>query len=269
MVDNITSSEAKRVDRALALGTTNFAAKMKAAVEVLDDAVEAPAGVAAVALEKSAGVIPLASINLATQPTAADALTIGDTTFEFVAAAGSLAADGNVAVDRGANAAAAQTNLVAAINGTAPSPHPTIFKTNGTTKAKSRGAEKVFAWVASNVLYIVPADRPGGTPVAESPALDLSDTLTAAVAWSVASLAFPAGAVWDGSLSARLVVAAGAAARAYYLPFAPVDYSFTIRTAAGASMGGSTATVVVSGRIVTVTPGDAGATSVVAIDFRG
>lgn len=141
-----------------------------------------------------------ATILLSTNPTATDTITIGTDVYEFVAAAGQVADDANIAVEIKGSAALTQAELVAAINGTADAEHPTIFlATAGTTPAVGRGTMSVAAEVDSDVLYVSYTNVQGRDPSlltladwkdlpATLPSLPTTDTLTAAVAWNVSNM---------------------------------------------------------------------------------
>jgi hypothetical protein len=138
------------------------------------------------------------TILLSTNPTTTDTLTIDGQVYEFVTAAGAVAADVNIAVAIGASAAATQTNLLAAINGTAAALHANITNVATTAPAIGVGSKPVFGEVVSNVLrlYYMGAGNQGVDPTSMTqdqmanyptvfPSFAVSDTLTAVVAWTV------------------------------------------------------------------------------------
>ncbi len=145
--------------------------------------------------EPDMGYVGSASIPLTVNPTATDTIDIGATTIEFVAAAGDVADDANVAVEIGGSAAATFVNLLAALNGTAPSAHATIFKTDSATPALGRSPELIRAVEpATNILAVMAADRVGGDILpGVAPSLALTDSLTAVVAWNYANLNLTGG----------------------------------------------------------------------------
>lgn len=139
-----------------------------------------------------------ARINLGTNPTHQDTLTIGGDVYEFInTGTGTVVADdGNVAVAIGGSAAATFTNLVAAINGTAAAEHATITMADEETPAIGVGSQRVYAFnFGSSVLGVTYSTARGVDPndfvwsdyanmPATLPSIALDDDLTAAVAWS-------------------------------------------------------------------------------------
>lgn len=138
------------------------------------------------------GVVPSARLNLATQPTANDTITVGGHVFKWVAALGATVAQTQLKI--GASAAADRATLVKALNGTADS----VNILEGSTAFKD--AATVLGWS-------VAADAPSGTiirlrqvvlgyhgqaayAVAQAPAsIAVSEALTAAAdIWNCANL---------------------------------------------------------------------------------
>lgn len=158
------------------------------------------------------GIIPSAWIDLTTDPASTDTLTIGADVYEFLTAAASVAADTNVAVERGGGAAATFANLLAAINGTADVAHATCFLIDGVTPAVGRGTEAVRgAAGAANVLHIAPVVAYGSAVDAPgSPNIALAETLTAVVDWNTLNLNLHGGQVEAirGATSFEIVVTA-------------------------------------------------------------
>lgn len=209
-----------------------------------------------------AGLIPIAALDLDTNPTAGNTITIGADVYEFKSS-GNVAADTNIAVLRGADAAASLVNLLAAINAEdANNAHATLFKTDGTTPALANGTENVLATAPATSLFIQPADEPGGTLVPSSPSIALSDTLAAAVAWSVTNLN-TAGGRTEGQRSCVRVSFAITAAMITYggtifsVPFTPAGFTWSARTATGATrVSGADTLAVVAGSIFMLTLGN-------------
>lgn len=149
------------------------------------------------AAQNNCGHFAPATILLSTNPTHQDSLTIGADVYEFInTATGTVVADdGNVAVAIGANAAATQANLLAALNGTAAAEHATITLADTETPAIGVGSLPMYGVVNSNVLSLFYSKSQGKSPLsitqaqwatmpAAVPSIALSDDLTASVAWS-------------------------------------------------------------------------------------
>lgn len=156
--------------------------------EIADLRADVEEGFVSTESELRGPAIAQANIRLNTQPTATDTLTIGANIYEFKA----LITDapttaGNIVVLRGATAAAARANIVAAINGT----------TGMGTTYVSKGTEKVVASLYNtDFLHIEPAIVPGGAvDVGAKPSIALSDGLTAVVAWDQTNLGLTGGNV--------------------------------------------------------------------------
>ena len=133
------------------------------------------------------GSIAVAAINIATNPTATDTIGIGADTYEFVAAAGDVADDANIAVEIKGSATLTRDELVAAINATdANNQHPTIFQTDSTTPALANGTEAVLATEVGTTVLIQSATKPGGAIQAADPSIVLAEALTdASDVWDV------------------------------------------------------------------------------------
>lgn len=138
----------------------------------------------------SEGFIAYNQISAAVNPTAGDRITVGADTYEFVAAGGNVSNNGYIGVVRGTNLATSMANLIAGIHASYGSSELTgLFRTNGTTPALKNGTTNVFAFFASNVLHLVAAGAPGGTPVSgTTPSIACSDNLTEVTAWTFANL---------------------------------------------------------------------------------
>ena len=251
-LDNITSEQAEGIDNHYpGFFQGEVAQKVKAAI----DEVNAREGVL-----PNAGLVPIAAIDLSTNPTSGDALLVGANNYEFKDAGENLAADTNIGVEIGVDADATQANLIAAVEGTAPVPHPTILKKAPSTEpALSRGTEKVtvISDVGAPLFMIAPSDRPGGAMVPGPVTLGLNAALTSAEAWTVANLNASLGVAAGTTKNVVGSYTIGAAADVVFaVPFAVVDFLVTVRTAAGVIKASGTGTFVVEGQLVTITKGD-------------
>jgi len=155
---------------------------------------ETPRTVAAIKAlnDRNEGVCASNVLIGATAPTATDTVLIGASdVYEFVAAAGSVAADTNIAVLRAGVAATDSAALIAAINGAdADNKHPTIFLADGVTPALANGTENVVAdLINTTSVRIRSADGPGGVPIAPAAAADVDLACTETMT--------PAGNIWD------------------------------------------------------------------------
>lgn len=215
---------------------------------------------AAEAAVSNAGVIPVATIDLTTNPSTGDTITIGASVFEFKAAAEHVAADVNVAVLIGIDAAATFTNLVAAINGTAALAHASILLSGASTDpAVGRGAALVFAdTAATNVLRIVPALAVGGAALPGAAALALSDALTAVVAWSATNFNKTLGVAAATPLmsTGAYTITAGETEAVFQVPFTVTQLLVSIQGSTGTVVTSGTGTVVAVGSVVTITKGN-------------
>lgn len=127
------------------------------------------------------------SLDLSTNPTATNTITIGSEVYEFQTAAASLADDAYIGVLIGATAAATIGSLVDAINGDASDNG--IFKTDGVTQCVVNGTQSIAAVALSTTtLWIYVADAVGGSPRTAKTSYACSDSLTAAVDWSAANM---------------------------------------------------------------------------------
>lgn len=234
----LTAEEAARIDktdpvrRDHALGTRLQqleAATLDARVTVLE----------AVETTFDSGTIPAAQLDLSTNPTAGDAITIGADIYEFQAS-GDLDDDAHIGVVRAGSAAATLANLVAAINATdADGAHATLTQTDSETPALANGTESVLASIAGGTnLVLKPATEPGGDALPSSPDVALSDNLTAAVAWSITNLNTGGGRA-EGerrqSTTSFAVTAAMITAGVHFIefPFTPASYAWSAKTSAG------------------------------------
>ena len=136
-------------------------------------------------------------IDLSTNPTTTDTITLGGEVYEFVTAAGAVAADVNIAVAIGGTAAATLLNLLAAINGGAAALHANITNIATTAPALGRGTKPVFADDLGSSLMglwytgtqgLAPANMThadyANVPVT-NPSFAVSDALTAVVAFTI------------------------------------------------------------------------------------
>lgn len=156
--------------------------------EISDLRADVEEGFIASESEVSAAAVAQANIRLNTQPTATDTITIGTNIYEFKA----LITDapttaGNIVVLRGATAAAARANIVAAINGAAGL---------GTTYT-AKGTSAVVASIYNTDFLHIEAATFAGGPVdpGTKPNLALSDALTAVIAWDHENLGRTGGNV--------------------------------------------------------------------------
>lgn len=206
------------------------------------------------------GVIPSARIDLSVNPTDTNTLTIGADVYEFV----NTAVNANVGVDTrkgvviGGAAANTLTSLIAAINNTVATPHPSLFLIDGVTAALSRGVENVVAVAAGTDLVIRPALSPGGTPVASSPSIALSDALTAVVAWSMTNLNLGGGRTTSTARVAHTQFTVTTAmitdgTHRFDVNFTVAGYLVGARTTGGVAKGTGTDTVALSGSTFTLT----------------
>jgi len=134
------------------------------------------------------GVSPANTLDLSTNPTATDTVTIGSDVYEFLAAAGTTAAAPNIGVEIKGSAALTFAEFLAAVNGSAADPHANILAFGGGA-APGVGTELVLASdFGSQVAGVCPADAVGGNLLPSSPDIAFSDALTAAVNWASTNL---------------------------------------------------------------------------------
>jgi len=136
---------------------------------------------------QEAGTVVVFEIEFADQATTTDTIGVGDDTYEFVTAAGAVAADANIAVEIGAAASDTRDNLIAAVNAVdANNLHANITNVATTAPALANGTENYVADENGTAVRFKSADRPGGSVVAAAPAGLLTEALTpAASVWSV------------------------------------------------------------------------------------
>jgi hypothetical protein len=138
------------------------------------------------------GSVPSAILDLTTNPTDADTLTIGADVYEFcvVATNDDLANNTNIGVVVGADAATTAVNLIAAINATDQDClHATLDNLDGSA-AHACGTENIFARAVTQAsctqcIQIRPAQAEGDTGVnafgvSSNPSIVLAEGLTAA-----------------------------------------------------------------------------------------
>jgi len=231
------------------------------------------AKVEAEAAVSNAGVIPVATLDLTTNPTTGDSILIGGTTVEFKAAAEHVAADTNVAVEIGIDAAATFANLLAALNGTAPTPHATILlKAPSELPAISRSPALVVAdAAATNVLRIMPSLTVGGAPLPGAAAIALNDALTAVVAWSVTNFNKTLGVSAATPLmsTGAYTITAGETEAVFKLPLTVAQLIVSIQDSTGVTKVSGTGTIVAVGSVVTITKGNLSAGDVVTFIAYG
>jgi len=182
------------------------------------EASDGTAGVAAAALtarleDVVAGLVAYNAIPIAVNPTTTNTLTIGADVYEFVTAAGRVAADVNIGVPIGVNVAATMVKLVDAINAVYPGSVATgILKTVGTAAALKNGTVNVVAAYSGGVLRITAADAPGGDSVdGTTPNIACSDALTEVAAFIFANLNLSVGAASKPTQVARAAITITAA----------------------------------------------------------
>lgn len=206
------------------------------------------------------GSAPINGIDLSTNPTDTDTITIGADTYEFVdlAVNNQVAADVNIAVVIGANAAATFAALLLAINGTQAA-HNLVFQTDGVTPAEHIGTESVLGVDGtSQVLLVIPADAIGGTPVYGPAATAFSETLTAVVDWLSTNYNLLGGhaattrrmITISDTITAAMITAGFLRLR---LPFVPTATIVKAATAAGVEKALGTDSVAITGSDVLVT----------------
>lgn len=193
------------------------------------------------------GGVQIAMLSMGQHVTLADTFTIGSDVYEFQAAAGSLAADGHIAVLRGADAAADRANAIAAINGTdTDNSHASIFQTDGETPALSRGTEHFFADEVGTSIRIRSAAAVGSQEIVGSlKSVTLAESLThASNVWDVGNvdlntLGGSAPMAAGGAIVSRTITAAMVTAGAvrFAFPFPVVHCIVQVRTAAGLLRG--------------------------------
>lgn len=137
------------------------------------------------------GVAGYARLPMSVQPTHEDIVTVGRNTYQFLDDGTSTVVtnDAYIAVDLGADAAAARANLIAAINGTADAKSGTYTLADEETAADGIGYEKVYAAETGTFVRVRPAVKQGGSIDYRAAAdITLSATLTTSAAWNVTSL---------------------------------------------------------------------------------
>lgn len=222
------------------------------------------------------GTVATARINMATNPTAGDTLTIGADVYQFKAAAGAVTNDTYKGVVRGANAAASRANLIAAINGVAGTTGLTMVDT--VTAALSEGTENLVADEVGTTVRIRSADDVGGTAIAADPSIVLAESLTAAAdVWDVGNvnmntLGGQAESTRKRSLSAEIALTAAMLVSGIKIdfPFTPTAFRVNARKATGIpayANGAVTDTWTLVSTGVLFTPGTPGGGNLVATDL--
>lgn len=165
--------------------------------EIADLRADTEEGFQAMEGEASGAAVAQANIRLNTQPTALDTITIGTEVYQFVTALGDQAGT-NIGVLRGASAAEALANIIAAINGAAG---------QGTTYSLKGKMNVVASIYNTDYLHIECAVSPGGVAdPGTKPNLALADALTAAVNWDHENLGRLGGNVGLKTAVHQLVV---------------------------------------------------------------
>lgn len=208
------------------------------------------------------------------QPTAGDTIEIGADTYEFRAAEASVSDDDHIAVAIGADAAATQANLIAAINATvAGNAHPTIFGEDDETPAKANGTENVKATAVSTSILVQHARYPGGEVIASDASLTVAESVTAAqVVWTYGNVNFNTlgghAPAKRSSHAAVTITAAMIAAGTYPVrfPFTPTAFQVQVRTSAGVVRAVGTDSFAVAAGAVVLTLAGGSAPNIQATD---
>lgn len=138
------------------------------------------------------GAVATASLNIATNPSDTNTVTIGGDVYEFCTAAGATANDTNIGVVIGANAAASRDNLIAAINGSVSAATGLTNASGG--PAEANGTEDFYADEIGTEVRIRSADGVGGTIECRYDTTEVAQTLTdAADIWSTGDAAINSG----------------------------------------------------------------------------
>lgn len=188
------------------------------------------------------GVTPVAVIAMATEPTATDTLTIGGDVYEFVATAGAVADDANIAVELEGAVADTRDNLVDAINAVnATNLHANITNIATTAPALANGTERILATEIGATVAIQYADGPGGAVNVGDPSILLGEALTdASDIWDVGDVNLNTLGGKDKTareqISTSFVVTAAmitAGVIRVDLPWQPSQYSWSARLVTG------------------------------------
>lgn len=147
-------------------------------------------------------------LNLGTNPTHQDTVTVGNDVYEFLdSGTGTVtAADANIAVPIGGDVATSSASFVAALNGTTPALSGTFTKPSGGA-APAIGTQSLFAFSPGSgiFVYLSPGQGVSVLTLKQSqqadlpihtafPSIALSETLTAgADGWNVSNLNYSAG----------------------------------------------------------------------------
>ncbi len=194
-----------------------------------------------------AGIISSGRLNLATDPTNLDTVTIGGHEFRFLTTL--IAATTYTQVKRGVSAAQARTDLIDAINGTtnahvvpATTPHTLAI---------------VADLIDTSRVRVRQASGKGGTAQAMAPAsIAVSETLTAAAdVWDVANLNETGSAPGKMFSHGRVTVTAAmiAAGKVFLeFPFTPTVFNFML-ISSGGGIRADNEVVSIIGNSVTIT----------------
>ena len=212
-----------------------------------------------------------ATLHFDVNPTAADTITIGNDTYEFLAAMGSLALAGNIAVLIGADPAATMANLQAAMAGEGTAVDDGLTGVMGVdlTDAQINGTELVrLIGIGANDATVICVDANGdeaqGLPAADIATTDsLSDAgdgfniaaLQAAAATATGSRSAVVNYVYD----AETVVAGKDNGIVCRLPFLPRTH------VAKAKVTGTGAEVSTVGVAISYTPDGDGAVCLIDV----
>lgn len=194
--------------------------------------------------DDNAGVCAEARLIMSAQPAHQDTIGIGNDTYEFInTGTGTVvASDTNIAVVIGGSAAATRANLIAAINGTATNPHPTVTLADTVTGAVAIGTESFVADEISNDVRIRTASQPGGTAIGGNPSKSLAESITdAADVWrqgnvNVNTLGGQTRArkkVAHGQITVTSAMITSEPFTVASLPFTPTGFTVQVRSSTG------------------------------------
>jgi hypothetical protein len=208
------------------------------------------------------GVIPSARLNLATNPTDADTVTIGTKTFTFKASL--VAATTTTQVKILGSAALTMAAFLDAINGVANA--NVVLDTTPFTLSIVADA------VTATKVRIQKASKQGGTPIAGTVAsTPLSRTLTAgADIWSAADLNVTGKVATDSRFTAgQFAITAAMITNGSYqveLPFTPTCFQLFVTASTGVQRA-STDAVTISGNALSIALGGGASPAIQATDI--
>lgn len=139
----------------------------------------------------TAGVCPRNTLVMSSQPANNDTVTIASTVFQFKTS-GNVTNDAYVGVLRGADAAEARANLLAAVNRTyGQDAHRSLFKVDGVTPALAQGNVPIRTVAPSTSILAFPLDIPGPKGVlvtGTAPDIAFDASLTSTQEWTFANM---------------------------------------------------------------------------------